>query len=115
MGFPLVDGWNEIGLPGGSRRLICSRPRLRCVLVRAEGLPPSSYEHQALAIEPRERWAIGCSGWNRTSIFRVTTGGITVIRLRNEIGQRGRSCTCVCSVPSRGRWLLRYALMTPSG
>src|SRR5271166_5141064 len=28
-----------------------------------------------------------------------------------EIGQRGRSCTCDPSVPSRVRWLLRYALM----
>src|SRR5258706_412198 len=28
-----------------------------------------------------------------------------------EIGQRGRICTCDPSVPSRVRWLLRYALM----
>ena len=27
-----------------------------------------------------------------------------------ENGQRGRSCTCDPSVPSRVRWLLRYAL-----
>ena len=30
-----------------------------------------------------------------------------------EIGQRGRNCTCDPSVPSRVRWLLRYALVGP--
>ncbi len=30
-----------------------------------------------------------------------------------EIGQRGRSCTCGPPVPSRVRWLLRYALLRP--
>ena len=28
-------------------------------------------------------------------------------------GQRGRTCTCDPSVPSRVRWLLRYALFAP--
>src|SRR5947208_1134176 len=32
-----------------------------------------------------------------------------------EIGQRGRTCTCDRSVPSRVCWLLHYALMAPAG
>jgi hypothetical protein len=31
----------------------------------------------------------------------------------SEIGQRGRTCTCDLSVPSRGCWLLHYALEIP--
>jgi hypothetical protein len=36
----------------------------------------------------------------------------SALRTRKK-GQRGRTCTCDPSVPSRVRWLLRYALVGP--
>jgi hypothetical protein len=42
--------------------------------------------------------------------FRIPRFAIHV----GQNGQRGRSCTCDPPVPSRVRWLLRYALFNPT-
>ena len=58
----------------------------------------------------------GAAGRSCTCIgsFRGRTPRLFRPRQHSEIGQRGRNCTCVPSVPSRVRWLLRYALLAPA-
>ena len=127
MGFPLVDGWLAEGVgnaPTSAMPILFSRqvqPAYICLPskngARGRNLTLIS-DVRTIALYELSYASVGkmaAQAGLAPAPFRLTNGRTTIIPPGNEIGQRGRSCTCDPSVPSRVRWLLRYALNRPDG